>query len=401
MAGGDVVLGMVLALAGAIGIAFSMVMQRWALSYPEDRVPLCGLRLPRLVAWFIGILVYAAANGFYAAALNFGPLSLLAGIFTTLLVFNMIFARFLLREELTPPKIAGSTLILLGVILCVIAAPSDPKTDFSADDIEDLAAEPAGAIYVVLLISAVLSSVVAILVYEYKYPISHTPVAVISGGNSGDTAPGDSDVQAATSGDHQLPAASAGREARNPPRWLDRVMGLVYPGSLGLDEGVAHLTMKATISMWGLCWDGEGTCSHWALYVGTSLWVASSVATLWWLHRVFERYETTLALPIEYGTVNAASVCSGLIFYQEHEAMKPWQIVFQLCGLVVILSGLQCGRMQQLPFQTAPSGSSSKMDAPTSKIDPPMEPAIDIASKDGVADGAVIVKAGSGTRIAS
>jgi len=31
---------------------------------------------------------------------------------------------------------------------------------------------------------------------------------------------------------------------RVPAAWLDRVMAVVYPGSLGVDEGIAHLTMK-------------------------------------------------------------------------------------------------------------------------------------------------------------
>lgn len=32
-----------------------------------------------------------------------------------------------------------------------------------------------------------------------------------------------------------------------PPIWLDRIMAVVYPGSLGVDEGIAHLTMKASV----------------------------------------------------------------------------------------------------------------------------------------------------------
>ena len=42
------------------------------------------------------------------------------------------------------------------------------------------------------------------------------------------------------------------------------------------------------------------------------------------------RYETTLALPIEYGVCTALDVTSGLLFYAEYEHMSRSQL-----GLVV------------------------------------------------------------------
>jgi hypothetical protein len=38
------------------------------------------------------------------------------------------------------------------------------------------------------------------------------------------------------------------------------------------------------------------------------------------------RYETTVALPIEYGTCTAADVISGLLFYREYKHMSSWQV---------------------------------------------------------------------------
>ena len=40
-----------------------------------------------------------------------------------------------------------------------------------------------------------------------------------------------------------------------------------------------------------------------------------------WMPIVFRRFETTVALPVEYGAVNAGSVLSGLLFYQEHSSL--------------------------------------------------------------------------------
>jgi len=124
------------------------------------------------------------------------------------------------------------------------------------------------------------------------------------------------------------------------------LMSLVYPGSLGLDEGIAHLTMKGSMAMLADC----GLCQHWVLYFFLVLWISSSVATAWWLKVVFARYETTSALPVEYGMVNLVSVCSGLIFYNESKYMEAWQLLCSISGVALVLLGIQCSTLKALPF---------------------------------------------------
>lgn len=133
-----------------------------------------------------------------------------------------------------------------------------------------------------------------------------------------------------------------------PPEWLDRIMGLVYPGSLGIDEGIAHLTMKAVLSMLDTCGAAQ-QCDMGIIYIFVIVWVSASVGTLWWLRRVFSRYEATSALPVEYGSVNAISVCSGLLYYQESRCMTQWQLGLIIVGVAVILFGISIGRLQDLP----------------------------------------------------
>ena len=67
--------------------------------------------------------------------------------------------------------------------------------------------------------------------------------------------------------------------------------------SLGLDEVIAHLLLRAQNAMLASC--SAGGCGHWVLPVVIACWAASSVATVWWLRVVFRRYETTVALPVE------------------------------------------------------------------------------------------------------
>lgn len=306
---GHVLLGVILALAGAANLALGMVIQRMGLAFPQERIPCLKWSLNRHVVWFLGLLTYGAGNGLYAASLVFGPLSLLSGIFTTLLVWNLLFARVLLGEKLTGPNIGGALVILVGVVMCFLATPEQTTTIFLPADILRLCSV-SGVLYLVILAIIVVVSVVAIAWFEKKYP---QPKGVHA---------------------EEVPVAQ-------PPVWLNRLMSLVYPGSLGVDEGVAHLTMKATLSMFDAC--AGGVCMPWQepiLWPFFLIWILASFATVWWLRKVFTRYESTIALPIDYGILNAVSACSGLIFYQEHESMQPWQLALMSCGVLTILTGV-------------------------------------------------------------
>ena len=71
-----------------------------------------------------------------------------------------------------------------------------------------------------LLAGTIGVSVLAIQRFEREYPLSE----------------GKPDVE------KQKPAK------KHPSANLDRLMSIVYPGSLGLDEGIAHLSMKVHVS---------------------------------------------------------------------------------------------------------------------------------------------------------
>ena len=58
------------------------------------------------------------------------------------------------------------------------------------------------------------------------------------------------------------------------------------------------------------------------------------------------RYETTRALPVEYGAVNAVSAFSGLIFYREASAMAPAQLTTMVVGVGAILAGIAIGNLE-------------------------------------------------------
>lgn len=402
----EVVLGVVLAAIGASCLALAMSVQRYGLKTPPP-VPFLGFHLPQFWVWFSGLLIYWVANGLFAVSLIYAPLALLGAIFTTLLVWNLLFGWLLLGETITVIKAVGAMLIMVGVALIGIATPTVPS-DYSVALVEGYFNDAGGAVYVGTLVAIVIFCVFAIAVFEHKYPLPEEKESVslmFIPTETSHTSPASTirksvhrDSQICPTSTHYPRGQSMSRsiavtlKKRNTqyltetlmrnnalriniisftnsatgmmvdisrqimiehvlekneetPVWLEKWMGVVYPGSLGLDEGIGHLAMKAFMALLSTCGDNN-ECGAAILWVMIILWVVSSLATLWWLQTVFRRYDVTQALPIEYGAVMACDALSAIIFYKENEYMEDWQLALTLSGLMVIIIGILVGRCQ-------------------------------------------------------
>jgi len=352
----QLVLSILLTLAGAAALSLSLVTQRFALSYPEAYIPCCGVRLPQNLVWFGGLVLYGAANGLKVVALQWGPLSVLSCIFTTVLVFNIVLARLLLREQLTAPKVMGALIIVVGAGLASVGACQTCQTELSASEVEQLltSGPPGGYAYVGVLIVSILVSACLICWYDARHPPTKRPpdgTTTASMSLTADITEGAS-VQLVVPSD---PTTGA------PSRWLEGVMAVVYAGSLGLDEALADLLIKAWSGILATC-PKDGGCHAWILFVAIGVWVLSAFASaLWWYRKVLARYETTVALPIEYGALNAASALTGLLFYGEKAELEGWQLAYTGAGVGIILVGIAVGMLGSRAGSAASTQSVSPL----------------------------------------
>lgn len=314
-------LAVLLTLGAAMLLSLSLILQRYALSHPNARIPVLCVNVPRDALWFVGLVLYGGANGLKVVALQFGPLSVLASIFTTVLVFNLILARLLLHEALTAPKVVGAIVIVGGATVASVGSCRDCQTQFSAHEITQLAsaAPPGGPLYIGTLCALILGCVVIMCQNERRHPLP------------------------APSDDRDQPLVSSRAEAH---AWHAGLMALVYAGSLGLDEALADLLIKSWTGILALCGE-DGSCGAWILWVSLAAWVVSAFASaLWWYRKVLRRYETTVALPIEYGALNAASACTGLLFFNERLSLSSWQLACNVGGVATILVGIALGMVE-------------------------------------------------------
>ncbi|KAL1511345.1 hypothetical protein AB1Y20_006148 [Prymnesium parvum] len=322
-------LGIVLAVISGLLVAYSMNVQRYALIPGQGpQLLFCRRNVRSFFVWCFGLVVYGVGSGgTYSLSGLLIPLSLLSALFVTwLLVSNLWFAKVLLQEEPTLAQKAGAVVVVIGSILCSAGAPTDSPTEFTSEDVARLFSETAGAVWFITLCALVVLSILAMCWFERRFPTED--VATFKR------------RLATRSRDSDLPDTS---DLRLAPAWLESLMALVYPGSLGLDEAIVHVCLRAGNAMSTTC--DRGGCQHWIYPVVLATWLFTAVATLGWLRVVFRRYETTVALPVEYGAIAAADVISGLIFVEEHLHMETWQHATVITGIILCLVGIQVGRM--------------------------------------------------------
>jgi len=357
---GKLFVGVLLAFFAGAFTALSMVINRYSLAHAGPRkVSLLG-RECTVKPWMVWICAMAlynlGATVLASIAQLFMPLSLFAALFILLLVWNLILARFLIREKLTCPKVLGAALIIVGAAMTSIGAP--PKgtqlqehyrcTDDEATEppaacvyvlVEDLGTRPEAIAWMATLLTLTLASVAAIILMECTYPAS----AKFAAARAVEPVVGE-----AVAGEPVAEVAGSGGKAAPPrlaPPWLERVMTFVYPASMGVDEGIAHLWMRAETAMTTQCVNGG--CDNGSFAAAVSFRWSASIATAFWLVVVFRRYEATVALPIEYGTATVVDVASSLIFYREYEIMEhTWQAPLVVSGCAVCVVGIAIGLIE-------------------------------------------------------
>lgn len=229
--------------------------------------------------------------------------------------------------------------MLLGACISTAGTPSGVPTQFTPAEIETLLAN-GGRIYLGSALTVIAASLVLIIFFEVRYRGCCTPAPSV--------------------GTH--PPLPAPREA---PRWLTGLMVFLYPGALGLDESVADCGVRAFSAMLvsGVEPWGEGV--FWLMLV---VGVTCACATSVWLAAVYRTYETTVALPIEYGALNVCSVMAGLLFYDEARYMSRWQLGLVLGGTGIVMLGIAMSLRSTLKDVVMTRRGSIHLDTPRGSL---------------------------------
>lgn len=334
----SVATGVILTLCSCVAYSFGNNIQRYALLQPEGSKIFFNL-LNRNIAWFLGACIYFSANGIYAVALSFAPVSVLSVVFSLTIVTNAGCAWWFLGDKVPVMAIPGYVLILVGAILFSFMVEAE-VCHFDADGLKDVMTNTSAIIFWVFLGLVIVGGIWFATWFERICPLEGEEKA---GEENQETKGNDDTIEANVTGD----GADAVKKETDPKLLL--AARLLYPSSLGAMEAAGTLILKAVNSLFTTIItdeDSDGADQESTNAVG--LWVGLCIVgfllfigIVGWLRVVYRRFEISGAFPVEFGFVTFASVIGGFAVYQDHQFVNgasAWVgVVF---GALLILSGI-------------------------------------------------------------
>jgi len=333
--------------------------------------------LNRNIAWLIGACIYFSANGVYAVALSFAPVSVLSVVFSLTIITNAACARCLLGDRVPMLAIPGYILILVGAILFSLMVDAD-VCSFEEDELVRVLTSTSAIIYWVLLTLVIFGGLWFAKWFEKAFPL-----AEITQDNQIESKYQDHDTGPQSLSDNngicQMNETNAEaqneqiNESNNDSSSNSDIVNsksylfarLIYPTSLGAIEAAGTLVLKAVNSLFTniITEDSEsdistnttstlGSITQDDTFQGEStnvgLWVGLLVigillflGIVGWLRLVYRRFEISGAFPVEFGFVTFASVIGGFTVYQDYQFVNgtsAW--VGIVCAGIIIICGI-------------------------------------------------------------
>lgn len=387
-------IGIILTLIACLCYSFGNCLQRYSLLRKEDEKVFFILH--RNAGWFLGACIYFSANGIYAIALSYAPVTVLAAVFSLTIVTNSMCSVVLLKDSVPLMAYPGYILVLLGAILFAVAVQAE-VCHFDGGELIQVMTTTSALSFWLVMIVAMIGGMIFVRWFEKKYPlktdIDKTEMKVTA------TPENEANLDASkTIGkeiatreekitnineqvhneeneqvhDEEQPSTQSENtneisdtnnvvtkddEDEIDPKLL-LVARLVYPLTLGTTEAVGALILKATNSLLttiAVADDEESNSIEnpasdivqeesqniglWIVLIGLGTIIFLGIVM--WLRLTYKRFEISGAFPVEFGMLTFGSVVGGFAVFQDYNFVtgkRTWAMVG--IGIVSIVAGL-------------------------------------------------------------
>ncbi|KAF5321837.1 hypothetical protein D9619_001866 [Psilocybe cf. subviscida] len=324
--------------------------------------------------WLLGILLYILSQLIGSTlALEYMRAEYVAPLGSTSLVFNFLFARFLVGTPVTKTDIYGTVVVILGVV-GIVAFGSINSGLSAATDVAHITSlwRRSGWLTYFFAMSVAL---LFVLIFTYRLDYVLAQRTDLNG-------PASAAPQANFSG---LPtsmgaAGSAGFAGRRRKNWLGKILGVFVMLKSAWDATIGWVTDRLeawaapkddtqvawTLGIgWACCGGGlaggtlvfakaivkllTGSLSkenpgnqfgHVAPIFTIVLLAITAVLQIICLNRGLKVYDSTLVVPVFYGVYTATGWLNSLIFNNEVEAYKSWALFLIFVSILVLIGGV-------------------------------------------------------------
>ncbi|KAG6890405.1 hypothetical protein C0995_008759 [Termitomyces sp. Mi166 len=314
--------------------------------------------------WLLGFVVFISSNviGSLVQIASL-PVVILAPLGAVSLLWNALFARFILGDVFSPWMILGTILIAGGAVLIAFFGIV-PEPTRSLEDLVVLFSRPAFVIYFSILGSAVLTHI-ADFALSRKLSRSNVPLSSSCSDTHSTHALASSQGAAALTTGLPTSVADAGISTertpllkpsivspasslygkRNDPdmRAINRtrlLLAISYSSFSGIISGMCLLFAKSGVELLLLTLRGQNQFWRWQAWVLVLGLVVFALLQLWYLHKALILADPTLVCPSAFCFYNVSSITNGLVYFNQFSLIPPLHLGLVAFGMTVLLGGV-------------------------------------------------------------
>ncbi|EIW69442.1 hypothetical protein TREMEDRAFT_43986 [Tremella mesenterica DSM 1558] len=302
------------------------------------------------VLWLVGMGTYIASQVFGSPlALRFLRPDWVAPLGSSSLIFNFIFAYWMVGTPVTPTDIRGTAVIVFGVILILIFSSINHglQQSLSISRLNSLWARPAWIAYFILVslftISTYLVSSLFAAVLASRASYSPLPSPTLELPTSRPTSP--PRLLAIFGGilsirrkfEHSAVLRLEKFFSRTGDArivWLQGIGWAVAGGSLA---GLCLVFTKAVVKIY---WLPGHPLVHVSSMASLSLVVVTAVAQIICLNRALQCADTVVVVPLFYAGYTVLGFVNSLIFYNESGQYARWVLIAVFISIAILISGV-------------------------------------------------------------
>lgn len=288
--------------------AFGISIQRRSHLLVDPSTPLYKRPL-----WISGFLIYTISNLIGSTCtIGYLPIVILAPVGAIGLVFNAIFAKWILGDPFTKRTVFGTALIVFGAGL-VAGFGTVPEPNHTLKDLIALYKRPSFIIYFTLVEAFTCIGLISTHVIEYLMKI-------------------------------------------RPDNWthpdLKMWLGISY-GVFGANiSSQAMLFAKSGLELLILTiFQHDNQFIYpltWAILFALAF---TAVLQLYYLNRGVQLCDTIILVPLNFCSFNVSCLFNGLVYYNQWDRLYWWQVICVLFGIAILVCGVLVISLQPAPIQ--------------------------------------------------
>ncbi|RHZ79634.1 hypothetical protein Glove_143g61 [Diversispora epigaea] len=258
--------------------------------------------------WHLGFDTYIISNIIGSIfSIGYLPIIILAPLGAVTLIFNALFAKLLLGDVFSKQSLLGTIFIIIGAIMIalfgMVKAPSH-----SLDDLIELYKRPTFIAYF---------SIIEIIVFVLLF-VSKRGESILN---------------------------KMSRSERDPIfgwpwKRLQTVIGITYGMVGGMISSQSLLFAKSGIELLLLTISSKNQFDKPLSWIIVTALVVTALLQLYYLNKGLRMCDTVILVPLSFCTYNVSTIFNGLVYYNQWDKLRWYQILLVIIGISILLCGV-------------------------------------------------------------